>query len=42
MKQIAITTPYNIESGKKLLKYIAGISGGDREALSPAAKTSNR
>lgn len=35
MEQIAITTQYDIESRKKLVKYIAGMSGGDREALSP-------
>lgn len=33
MEQIAITTQYDIESRKKLVKYIAGMSGGDREAL---------
>jgi aromatic ring hydroxylase len=38
MEQIAITTQYDIESRKKLVKYIAGMSGGDREALSPMAK----
>ncbi|HQL01331.1 MAG TPA: 4-hydroxyphenylacetate 3-hydroxylase C-terminal domain-containing protein, partial [Smithellaceae bacterium] len=36
MEQIAITTQYDIESRKKLVKYIAGMSGGDREALSLA------
>lgn len=34
MEQIAITTQYDIESRKKLVKHIAGMSGGDREALS--------
>ncbi len=34
MEQIAITTQYDIESRKKLVRYIAGMSGGDREALS--------
>jgi len=34
MEQIAITTQYDIESRKNLVKYIAGMSGGDREALS--------
>ncbi len=34
MEQIAITTQYDIESRKKLVKYIAGMSEGDREALS--------
>jgi hypothetical protein len=34
MEQIAITTQYDIESRKKLVKYIAGMSGGDRKALS--------
>jgi len=33
MEQIAITTQSDIESRKKLVKYIAGMSGGDREAL---------
>jgi len=33
MEQIAITTQYDIESRKKLVRYIAGMSGGDREAL---------
>jgi len=33
MEQIAITSQYDIESRKKLVKYIAGMSGGDREAL---------
>jgi aromatic ring hydroxylase len=35
MEQIAITTQYDIASRKKLVKYIAGMSGGDREALAP-------
>jgi Aromatic ring hydroxylase len=39
MEQIAITTQYDIESRKKLVKYIAGMSGGDREALSNNYKT---
>ncbi len=34
MEQIAITTQYDIESRKKMVKYLAGMSGGDREALS--------
>jgi aromatic ring hydroxylase len=34
MEQIAITTQFDIESRKKLVKYFAGMSGGDREALS--------
>jgi len=37
MEQIAITTQYDIESRKKVVKYIAGMSGGDREALAPKA-----
>ncbi len=37
MEQIAITTQYDIESRKKLVKYLAGMSGGDREALSKQA-----
>jgi aromatic ring hydroxylase len=35
MEQIAITTQYDIESRKKLVRYIAGMSGGDREVFSP-------
>ncbi len=35
MEQIAITTQYDIESRKKLVRYISGMSGGDREALAP-------
>jgi aromatic ring hydroxylase len=38
MEQIAITTQYDVESRKKLVKYIAGMSGGDQDALSPAKK----
>ncbi|MFO7569955.1 MAG: 4-hydroxyphenylacetate 3-hydroxylase N-terminal domain-containing protein [Smithellaceae bacterium] len=34
MEQIAITTQYDIESRKKLVKFIAGMTDGDREALS--------
>ena len=34
MEQIAITTQYDIESRKKMVKHIAGMSGGDRDALS--------
>ena len=37
MEQIAITTQYDIESRKKVVKYIAGMSGGDRDALSKQA-----
>jgi len=33
MEQIAITTQYDVEARKKLVRYIAGMSGGDREAL---------
>ncbi|MEW6554747.1 MAG: 4-hydroxyphenylacetate 3-hydroxylase N-terminal domain-containing protein [Actinomycetota bacterium] len=33
MEQIAITTQYDIESRKKLVRYLAGMSGGDRDAL---------
>ncbi|MBI5895215.1 MAG: aromatic ring hydroxylase [Desulfobacterales bacterium] len=33
MEQIAITGQYDIESRKKLVKYIAGMSGGDREIM---------
>ncbi|MCX5822959.1 MAG: aromatic ring hydroxylase [Deltaproteobacteria bacterium] len=38
MEQIAITTQYDIESRKKLVRFIAGMSGGDREALSKNLK----
>jgi aromatic ring hydroxylase len=38
MEQIAITTQYDIESRKKLVKYIAGMSEGDREAMAPKVK----
>ena len=38
MEQIAITTQYDIEARKNLVKYIAGMSGGDREALSKPKK----
>jgi aromatic ring hydroxylase len=31
MEQIAITSQYDIESRKKLVRYIAGMSGGDRD-----------
>ena len=34
MEQIAITTQYDIESRKKLVRYIAGMSDGDHDALS--------
>lgn len=34
MEQIAITSQYDIESRKRLVKYFAGMSDGDREALS--------
>jgi aromatic ring hydroxylase len=34
MEQIAITTQYDIEARKKLAKYFAGMTGGDRDALS--------
>ena len=42
MEQIAITTQYDIESRKKLVKYLAGMNGGDREALSPFAKKTKK
>jgi hypothetical protein len=38
MEQIAITTQYDIESRKKLVKYIAGMSGGDHDVLSQQRK----
>jgi hypothetical protein len=34
LEQIAITTQYDIESRKKLVRYIAGMSDGDPDALS--------
>jgi len=40
MEQIAINTQYDIASRKKLVKYIAGMSGGDREALAGGIKQS--
>jgi aromatic ring hydroxylase len=39
MEQIGITSQYDIESRKKLVRYIAGMSGGDREALSRKRST---
>ncbi|MBN2026732.1 MAG: aromatic ring hydroxylase [Actinobacteria bacterium] len=33
MEQIAITTQYDIESRKKLVRYLAGMSEGDRDVL---------
>ncbi|MFH2119946.1 MAG: 4-hydroxyphenylacetate 3-hydroxylase N-terminal domain-containing protein [Pseudomonadota bacterium] len=39
MEQIAITTQYDIESRKTLVKYIAGMSGGDRDVLSKKITT---
>ncbi len=33
MEQIAITTQYDIESRKTLVRYLAGMSGGDREVF---------
>jgi len=33
MEQIAITTQYNIDARKKLVRYIAGLSGGDRDVF---------
>ncbi|MBN1380884.1 MAG: aromatic ring hydroxylase [Deltaproteobacteria bacterium] len=38
MEQIAITTQYDIEARKKLVRYISGMSGGDRDVLSPSKK----
>jgi 4-hydroxybutyryl-CoA dehydratase/vinylacetyl-CoA-Delta-isomerase len=38
MEQIAITSQYDIESRKKLVRYIAGMSGGDRNALDKELK----
>ncbi len=38
MEQIAITSQYDIESRKKLVRYIAGMSGGDREVFSKKEK----
>ncbi|MGA2782704.1 MAG: 4-hydroxyphenylacetate 3-hydroxylase N-terminal domain-containing protein [Smithella sp.] len=39
MEQIAITTQYDIESRKKLVRYMAGMSGGDRDVFSKKMKT---
>jgi aromatic ring hydroxylase len=33
MEQIALTTQYDIESRKKLVKYITDMSGGDRKVF---------
>jgi len=33
MEQIAITTQFDIDARRKLVRYIAGMSGGDKEAL---------
>ncbi len=33
MEQIAITTQYDIQARKELVKYLAGMGGGNREAL---------
>jgi aromatic ring hydroxylase len=38
MEQIAITTQYDIEARRKLVKYLAGMSGGDREACQNSCK----
>jgi aromatic ring hydroxylase len=42
MEQIAITSQYDIESRKKLVKHIAGMSGGDRETLSKQTARPNK
>jgi aromatic ring hydroxylase len=42
MEQIAITTQYDIEARKKVVRYIAGLSKGDREALAPKSKKSDK
>jgi aromatic ring hydroxylase len=42
MEQIAITTQYDIESRKKLVRYIAGMSGGDRDALAKKAAPADK
>jgi aromatic ring hydroxylase len=42
MEQIAITSQYDIESRKKLVKHIAGMSGGDRAALSKQTARPNK
>jgi aromatic ring hydroxylase len=42
MEQIAITTQYDIESRKTLVKYIAGMSGGDRDVLSKKITTAKK
>ena len=39
MEQIAITTQYDIDSRKKLVRYIAGMTGGDREVFAKQKKT---
>lgn len=42
MEQIAITTQYDIESRKKVVRYIAGMSDGDREALAKTKKETKK
>jgi hypothetical protein len=39
MEQIAITTQYDIESRKTLVKSLAGMSGGDRDVFSKKLTT---
>lgn len=38
MEQIAITTQYDIESRKKVIRHIAGMSGGDGDALAKKSR----
>ncbi len=42
MEQIAITTQYDIESRKKLVRYISGMSGGDREVFAKQNKPAKK
>jgi len=42
MEQIAITTQYDIESRKKLVKHLAGMSGGDHDALSKTMNNTDK
>jgi aromatic ring hydroxylase len=41
MEQIAITTQYDIESRKKLVRYLAGMSGGDSDVFARQIQDAN-
>jgi hypothetical protein len=42
MEQIAITTQFDIDARKKLVRHLAGMSGGDRDALAKQSKGADR